>query len=131
MADELIPEEVRQFIIDKIDSVAELEGLLLLRNQAEMEWDSATLAQRLYINPQQTEEIFAHLHAQGFLAVKENNLISYIYQPNSPELAKMVNRVAEIYAKYLIPVTNLIHNKPQTRVQKFADAFKFIRREDN
>ncbi|SFI30530.1 hypothetical protein [Nitrosomonas sp. Nm34] len=130
MADELIPEEVRQFIIDKIDSVAELEGLLLLRNQAEIEWDSATLARRLYINPQQTQEILAHLHAQGFLAVKENNLISYIYQPNSPELAEMVNRVAEIYAKYLIPVTNLIHNKPQSRVQKFADAFKFIRRED-
>ena len=127
----MIPEEVRQFIIDKIDSIAELEGLLLLRNQAEIEWDSATLAQRLYTNTQQTEEVLAHLHAQGFLAVKENNSTCYFYQPNSPELAEMVNRVAEIYAKYLIPVTNLIHNKPQTRVQKFADAFKFRKKEDN
>ena len=33
-------------------------------------------------------------------------------------------RVAELYARYLIPVTQLIHAKPLTRVQEFADAFK-------
>jgi hypothetical protein len=40
-----------------------------------------------------------------------------------------VNQVAACYAKYLIPVTNLIHTKPRTRVQEFADAFK-LRKEE-
>ena len=37
MANDLIPEDVRQFIVDKIDSVAELEGLLLGLSQGSNE----------------------------------------------------------------------------------------------
>ena len=42
----------------------------------------------------------------------------------------MVVRLTKIYSQYLIPVTNLIHSKPQTKVQKFADAFKLRRKVD-
>ena len=130
MADDLIPEDVKQFIFDKIDSVAELEGLLLLRRNPDTEWKTEALAQRLYTSWQQAENVLTHLHLQGFLAFKEGKSPTYHYQPNSPELAEMVERVAEIYSNYLIPVTNLIHSKPQIRVQKFADAFKFRQEED-
>jgi hypothetical protein len=47
MADDLLPEDVRQFIVDKIDSLAELEGLLLLSRNAETDWSIEALAQRL------------------------------------------------------------------------------------
>ena len=130
MADDLIPDDVRQFIVDKIDSVAELEGLLLLCRNPEAEWNIEKLAQRLYISQQQTEDILAHLYSLGFLAVKEGESPTYRYQSNSPDLAEIVDRVAEIYSNYLIPVTNLIHSKPQTQVQKFADAVKFRKKED-
>ncbi len=124
MANHLIPDDVRQFIIDKIDSVAELEGLLLFRRNPETEWNSETLAQRLYTSQQQTENVLDHLNSLGCLAVKEGETLIYHYQPKSPHLAEMVDRVAESYSKYLVPVTNLIHTKPQTKVQQFADAFK-------
>ena len=130
MANDLIPEDVRQFIVDKIDSVAELEGLLLVRKNPGTEWIVEALAQRLYTTRQQTEDVINHLHSQGFLAVNESEPPAYRYQPDSPKLAEMVDRVAEIYSNYLIPVTNLIHSKPQTKVQKFADAFKFRSKED-
>jgi hypothetical protein len=130
MADDLIPDDVRQFIIDKIDSVAELEGLLLLCTNPEAEWNIEKLAQRLYISQQQTEAILARLYLLGFLTVKEGESPTYRYQSNSPDLAEIVDRVAEIYSNYLIPITNLIHSKPQTQVQKFADAFKFRKKED-
>jgi hypothetical protein len=48
----------------------------------------------------------------------------YRYHPASGELADIVDRVAALYAQYLIPVTNLIHAKPHSRVQEFADAFR-------
>jgi hypothetical protein len=130
MAVDLIPNDVRQFIVDKIDSVAELEGLLLFRRNPDTEWNIGELAQRLYTTPQQTEDVLSHLFSHGFLAVTESDLTTYRYQPNSPELAEIVDRVAEIYSIYLIPVTNLIHTKPQSKVQKFADAFKFRNKED-
>ena len=130
MADDLIPDDVKQFILDKIDSVAELEGLLLFSRNPETEWNAETLAQRLYASRQQTEDVLTHLHALGFLAVKNAESRTYLYQPGSPESGRMVERVAEVYSKYLVPVTNLIHSKPQTKVQQFADAFKLRKRRD-
>lgn len=131
MAEELIPDDVRQFIADNIDSVAELEGLLLLSKDRETEWSTEELAKRLYTNSQQVEDVLARLYSLGFLARKEGNPPTYRYQPGITQLAKMVDRVGEIYSKYLIPVTNLIHSKPQTKVQQFADAFKFRKKQDD
>jgi hypothetical protein len=131
MANDLIPDDVKQFIVDKIDSVAELEGLLLMRRHPETEWNNESLAQRLYTSRQQTEEILAHLYASGFLTAKEIEPLTYRYQPASPALAGMGDNLAEIYAKYLVPVTNLIHSKCEIRVQRFADAFKLRKKENN
>jgi hypothetical protein len=72
----------------------------------------------------------AHLYSPGFSAVKNNVSLAYRYQPDSPKLAEMVDRLAEFYSKYLVPVTNLIHSKPQTKVQQFAAAFKLRKRQD-
>lgn len=130
MTDDLIPGDVKQFIIDKIDSVAELEGLLLLRGDPETEWSIEELAQRLYTSPQQTEIVLTRLYSQGFLEVKKDEKQTFRYQPRSPKLEEMVGTVAEMYAKYLVPVTNLIHSKPEIKVQQFADAFKLRKQED-
>ena len=130
MADDLIPEDVKQFIVNNIDSVAELEGLLLCSLNPETGWNAETLAQRLYINSEQAESILERLYAQGFLAVKEDKSKKYYYHPRSQQLGETADRVAEVYSKYLVPVTNLIHSKPQPKVQQFADAFKFINKED-
>jgi hypothetical protein len=130
MTDDLMPDDVRQFIVDKIDSVAELEGLLLLSKNPETDWRIEALAQRLYTGREQTEAVMKRLHALGFLAVKEGPPLTYNFKPDSPKLAELVTRVAETYAKYLVPVTNLIHSKPQSKVQQFADAFKLRNKED-
>jgi hypothetical protein len=35
----------------------------------------------------------------------------------------VVDRLADAYARHLIPITNLIHDK-QRRIREFADAFR-------
>jgi hypothetical protein len=57
----LIPEDVAQFIIEKIDSVAQLEALLLLRDNPEQQWDIAAVAKRLYIDDEQAGKVLARL----------------------------------------------------------------------
>ncbi|MCU1287958.1 MAG: hypothetical protein JWN60_187 [Acidobacteria bacterium] len=130
MAVELVPDDVRQFIIDKIDSVAELEGLLLLSRNPETNWTLEALAQRLYTSQQQTEDVLSHLYSLGFVAIEDGRTPVYRYHTSSPAMAQIVDRVAETYSKYLVPVTNLIHSKPQTKVQQFADAFNLRKRRD-
>jgi len=124
MDDQLIPDHIAQFIIEKIHSVAQLEALLLLRSRAEEQWTIQALASRLYISEEQTAELLSYLCAQGIAACMEGQPPEYRYQPSSAELREMLDRVAEIYSKHLVPITNLIHSKPKARIQEFADAFK-------
>ncbi|HEY7163194.1 MAG TPA: hypothetical protein VIB79_01430 [Candidatus Binatia bacterium] len=125
MAENYIPDEIARFVLDKIDSIAELEALLLLRNEPREKWTIDLLAKRLYITPKQTSEVVARLCASGLATVNGIHPPEYRYVPSSRELAQSVDRLAKLYAKHLVPITNLIHSKPKTRVQEFADAFIF------
>jgi hypothetical protein len=128
VANDLIPEDVKHFILENLDSVAQLEGVLILRGNPETGWSVEEIAKGLYIDQEQTTEILTHLCSLNLLTVKKASSPTYHYQPGTYELRQMVDRLAETYAKYLVPVTNLIHSKAQTRVQQFADAFKIKRR---
>ena len=127
MTEEPFPSNIRQFILRSIDSVAQLEALLLLRANPQQKWDISSVAKRLYITEQETASLLANLCEQGLVVLKE--LGEYAYQPASTDLTQLVDSLAEIYTRHLVPVTNLIHSKPRTRMQEFADAFR-IRKDE-
>ena len=54
-----IPDELRQFILDKIDSVAQLEALLLLRADPSTDWNAAAVAKRLYVDETEARAVLA------------------------------------------------------------------------
>jgi hypothetical protein len=124
MVESYIPDDVARFVLDNIYSVAHLEALLLLRGKRDQEWSVGALAARLYISEDQTAELVIVLRAQGFVTAKAQEPASFQYEPASTALNNMLERLAEIYAKHLVPVTNLIHSKPKPRIQEFADAFR-------
>ena len=128
MAEQFIPDDVTRFVLDKIDSVAQLEAVLLLRGDQKKEWSVAALAARLYISEAQTAELLLGLRAQG-LAAGAQEPTAYRYQPETAELTEMVDRLAEIYARQLVAITHLIHSKQKPRIQAFADAFR-LRKDD-
>ena len=47
MVEGLIPEDVQAFLLKRIDSIPQLEALVLLRANPEFEWSAATLARLL------------------------------------------------------------------------------------
>jgi hypothetical protein len=124
MVADLIPDDVKVFLLRHIDSVAHLEALLLLRANPELEWNADTLAKRLYVSVQETAGLLARLCADGFLEARGDQMLLYQYHCRLREQTDMVDRVAELYRRYLIPITHFIHAKPRTRVQEFADAFR-------
>lgn len=119
MVSESIPVEVREFVLKYIDSIAQLEALLLLRREVSAPWNAATVAKRLYIAEGDALDVLSKLLARGFLKLDRK---TYQYQC-PPELDTLLGHVADVYARQLIPVTHLIHNKPG-RIREFADAFK-------
>jgi hypothetical protein len=119
-----IPEHIALFIAERIDSVAELEALLILRQDPQKKWHAQALATRLYINEVDTEELLRLLCDAGLAVIEEGDPPRYSYAPMSAELSAIVDSLANIYSKHVVPVANLIHSKPRHRVQGFADAFK-------
>jgi len=127
---EVIPEEVALFITERIENVAELEGLLILRQDPSRTWNPHTLATRLYISEEQSGAVLQALSQTGLAIVAEGETPQYSYGPESRELDSLVVRIAEIYSRHIVPVTNLIHSKAKHKVQGFADAFR-IRKDDD
>jgi hypothetical protein len=119
MVSESIPDDVREFIQKHIDSIAQLEALLLLRRELSAPWNATTVAKRLYIPDQDAAEVLGELLARGFLQFDGK---SYQYQC-STEVDTLVGCVADVYARQLIPMTHLIHNN-SNRIREFANAFK-------
>jgi len=124
MTDDVIPIDVQQFISTTIDSIAQLEALLLLYANRDAEWSAEAVSKRLYVTERETAGLLRNLHARGFLSHGNHSPGAYQYRPESPELAQMVERLAEVYRQYLVPVTQLIHSKSKSRIQEFADAFR-------
>lgn len=121
-ASELIPQDVGDFLLKTIASIAELEALLLMRREM-VSWSAETLAQRLYVPPAEAELVLRALMNLGFVVQDEKG---YRYECAVPELDRMVERTAEVYARQLIPVTKLIHDHGR-RIRRFADAFRLRR----
>lgn len=120
MPERVIADDVRLFILASIDSVAQMEALMLLRVNAGSGWTAAAIAQRLYITEAEVVPLLDRLCAQGIVTAEAGE---YVYRP-AEALADIVARAAESYARHLVPVTHLIHSRPRTRIHEFAEAFR-------
>lgn len=121
MSHAAVPERVRHLILEAIDSVAELEALLLLRETTGQVWTPETLGARLYVS----RTVAAHvLHVLSQRRLLRALSVGYLYEPATPALAEDVTALAAAYSRSLIAVTKLIHGKPASSVQDFARAFR-------
>jgi hypothetical protein len=119
--DPLLPVNVRAFILKYVDSVAELEALLLIHSTPDQAWDLVQLASRLYISEREAEGVLQALHRRGLLAREEK---AFRYGPVPETLRADVDALAAAYPRFLIPISNLVHSKPAASLRQFADAFR-------
>lgn len=120
----IIPRDVCQFILDRIDSIAQLEAVLLLRESPDTWWECKQVADRLYITEQNCVSVLSGLcEHELLLHTTFDDRPAYRYRPGNGDLREMVDRLAYYYAKHLVPISNLVHAKARSRVEGFARAF--------
>jgi len=124
MADIDIPEAAKQFFLNGVDSIAEWEAILLLRETSAVPSDALSLARQLYISEAETGRILDKLTAGGIVEKSEGKAARFRYHPKSEDLAEVITTCAGLYRKYLIPVTRIIHSEPNQRLRAFAEAFR-------
>lgn len=119
MGENEIPDDLRHFILTTFPSVPHLEALLLMRRDADRQWSAAAMAQNLYIDEKGAAAILRDLAATELVSGGVDG--PYRYQPRSADGATLVDGLAALYGRALVPVSKLIHERA---AQLFADAFK-------
>lgn len=120
MASDELSENVVRFIADYIDSVPQLEALLLMWDTAPRAWSIDELAARIYVSPQTTVEIAGALERRRLIT--RNDQARYSFDPEAD--SARVAEVAGTYRRRLAQVAGLIHSKASLGVLEFARAFR-------
>ncbi|MEW5847806.1 MAG: hypothetical protein AB2A00_03290 [Myxococcota bacterium] len=124
-----IDTDVREFIRAHINSVEQLEALLLLRAHPDQEWTAVRLNEELRTSVTSAASRLTDLAGRGFVRVRADAGPTYCYDLVGKPLDGVVARLGQAYASRRHEVINLIFAKPIENLRVFSDAFK-LRRED-
>jgi hypothetical protein len=121
-----VPTDVERFIADEVESVEQLEVLLLLRAAPDKEWTAHEVARALVSQVDSVADWLARMAVRNLLSQANGR---YRFSPATPEVARTIDALAESFAKYRVTVVGLIFSKPSERVRLFADAFRIRQRD--
>jgi hypothetical protein len=118
-----IPPRVLQFIAERIDTVPQLEALLLLWENPQRQWSEEELAARIYVARQVAATIMQALQRQQLVTAEPASTVRYRYNPQWDPSGEVMPEVAATYRRHLVPIATFIHSRASTAVREFARAF--------
>jgi hypothetical protein len=121
--DNEIPAAVLRFVEESIDTVPQLETLLMMSAAPHRDWRVEDVAAHNYITGQRAEETLGALHRRGLVSFDPPSS-SFRYSPATEQVRELVNEVAAYYRRNLSRIATLIHAKPSAAVMEFARAFE-------
>jgi hypothetical protein len=120
MIPEDVPPEVLDFLYRNVDSIPELETLLIMSEDPQRSWDAAALAARVYVPVAAARKILESLHRRGLVVTSD---AGFRFAPIDAATQAVVARVASTYRSNLVAIANFIHRKASASVMEFARAF--------
>jgi predicted ArsR family transcriptional regulator len=121
---------VDRFILEQIDSVPHLEGLLLLFNSRPKAWSADEMAKSLYVRNDVALKILENLQQRSLIAVEPPPPNRFLYSSADEARNKLMEDVDAVYRKEIVRVSSLIHSKASPAVRDFARAFR-LKKEEN
>ncbi|MES2572111.1 MAG: hypothetical protein V4710_18900 [Verrucomicrobiota bacterium] len=125
MPDQEVTSELKQFIRTFIQSVEQLEILLLLHSQRAREWNAREVFQIIQSNEQSIARRLGQFVEWGFLAASHAQPATYRYAAQSEEMNRRVEEVARLYRIRPVLLVEIIFKPDLDPAQSFADAFRF------
>ena len=118
-----IPARVLQFLAERIDTVPQLEALLLLWENPQRQWSEEELAARIYVGRQVAATILQALQRQQLATAGPGSPVRYLYNPQWDASGEVMPELAATYRRHLVPIATFIHSRASTAVREFARAF--------
>jgi DNA-binding IscR family transcriptional regulator len=117
-------EQVDRFIVEEIDSVPQLEALLLFWNKRPNAWTCESMAKALYVSPEIAQDILKQLAQRRLIIELDGASDGFALNADSEEKQHLLAAVDAIYRRELVRLSNLIHSKASRGVRDFANAFR-------
>ncbi|HYW10527.1 MAG TPA: hypothetical protein VE871_01190 [Longimicrobium sp.] len=119
-----IPQGVRAFIAQNIESAELLETLLLVHSAPEREWTPEDVARSIYTVPAGATRRLEQLVEMQLVSSTGTANPAYRYAPGTSALAGQVDALAAAYRANRVAVINVVYAPPPDPLRSFADAFK-------
>jgi hypothetical protein len=117
-------QKIDRFIVDEIDSVPQLEALLLFWNNRPKVWSGESMAGALYVSYEVSRDILRHLAQRHLIAEMQGAAGEFALQADSEEEQQLLASLDVVYRRELVRVSNMIHSKASRGVRDFASAFR-------
>src|SRR6218665_1273339 len=118
-----LPPSIRDFIARYVQSVEQLEIMLLLQRDANTTWTVASTYDVILSTPASVERWLNELAAQGLLTREATTPVTYRYAA-PPEIADEVRALVQFYKTTPVRVIEAVYKPRIDAAQSFADAFK-------
>jgi len=119
-----LPAEVKQWIDRQIETLAQLETLLLLREAPERTMSVDQIAKALYVPIVSATAVLRELERRGTVKTATATPLSFQLQPADASTERIIEQLAQLYAERRVAVISHIYSKSTSKVQTFADAFR-------
>lgn len=117
-----IPESVRQFIFDHIDSAEQLEILFFMRRQPANWWSAKQISDEFRSNEASIAARLSRLRVSGYVQEHADGSGIYRYVPQTAEMEAVLTSVAETYKLRPHKILELIFSSAK-KARHFANAF--------
>jgi hypothetical protein len=122
--DEMMPDDVRRFVLTSVPSVPHLEAIVLFQCEPQRERSCAEVARALYVPEALALELLDYLCKIECLCAPTGHRAGYSYAPRDEDMRALLEKVVIAYRTEMIGMTHLIHDPTQKSAQRFADAFR-------
>jgi hypothetical protein len=117
-----VPAHVLRFLQESIDTVPQLETLLMMNEAPDQTWLITDVASRNYISEQRATDILSALQRRNLVST-EGSPPRFRFNPASEDIRLAIADLARCYRRHLSRITAFIHEKPSASVKEFARAF--------
>jgi DNA-binding IclR family transcriptional regulator len=104
--------EVEDFITKHIDSMGEMDVLLLLAQDSSRWWSAESVYEQIKSSRPSLIRRLETLTRKGLLVSKDEAEISYRFSPTTPELTIAIQALKEAYAERRLKVLECLSRKP-------------------
>ena len=124
----VISEELRQFLQQRLASVEQIEIVLLLKSDPSRSWLASEVASRLGSAPESAAMRLFLLASAGLIFFEASGVPRYRYAGDGGATDALLNELAAVYASDPEVVTAVVEAPaPPDPLRSFSDAFKLKR----